>query len=142
MHPDRPRRDARDVAAHLVLAQDAGLDLRRERAELPLGRAAGAATGAGEAVPRAGEAAEVGTAAAPVRREHRADAAAAVAIGAYDDAVVAPEALEHRDPRLVGQAVDDVPKPVRVPAIPSAHHRLRQPPLDKLLPLAGRAGKS
>jgi hypothetical protein len=100
--------ERRHLGAHLVLAHDARFDVSHQRRDLTLAGLAGAPPGAGEAVPSAREAAEVGAPAASVRGEHRANASAAVAVGADDDPVVALKALEHRDARLVRQAFDDV----------------------------------
>src|SRR5204862_2307373 len=101
--------DSGDLGAQLLLAPDARFDLSRERAELAVARPPRSPPGTGEAVPGTGEAAEVGPSAAAMGGEHRADAAAAVAVGADDDAVVARQSLEHREPRVERQAVDDVP---------------------------------
>ena len=68
----RPARRRRCV----VVDRDAGLQHRRERAQLALGGPARRVAGAGVAVPGAGEAREAGAPAVAVRREHRADAAA------------------------------------------------------------------
>ncbi len=63
-----------------------------------------------EAVPRPGEGEEVGAPAAAVGRQHRAHAAVLVHVGADDDPLVVPHALEHRLARCDRHAVDRHPQ--------------------------------
>jgi F420-dependent oxidoreductase-like protein len=95
----------REVTRRGVLGEDARLEVGHKHAELALGRAAGAAVGAREAVPRLGEADGARPPAAPMGGEHRTHAPASVGVGADDD-VVGPDALEHRPPRGRRQALD------------------------------------
>jgi hypothetical protein len=87
-----------------VVARQRGLEQVLEHPQLAQ-RGGPDVVGAREAVPRAGEREEARAAAVAVRREHRADAAGAVGVGADDDRVAA-DALEHRPPRVLGEAVD------------------------------------
>jgi hypothetical protein len=94
----------RAVELDALLGHQARLELAGEDPQLARsGRAR--LLGAGEGVPGAGEGDEARAATVAVRREHRADAALAVAVGADDD-LVAADALEHRHPRALRQAVD------------------------------------
>ena len=83
--------------------------------DLAAGGAPGAA-GVGVLVPRAGKGAEVGPAAVSVRREHRADAAALVGVGA-DDHAVGADALKHAELGVLREGVDGVAKALGVSCV-------------------------
>jgi hypothetical protein len=98
------RGDRGPEVARRLLGRQRGLEQVLERAQLAPAGAADA-LGAREGVPRAGEREEARAPAVTVRGEHRADAAAAVGVGPDDDLVRA-DAVEHRPPRALRQAVD------------------------------------
>jgi hypothetical protein len=95
----------RAVEVELRLAQQAALQLPREDAQLSHRGAARSASGASEAVPRPRERQEVRASSSAMGREHRAHAAAAVHVGAGDDAL-ALNPVEHRAASGSRQAVD------------------------------------
>ena len=107
-----------DLGARSSSRQRLASSCARERAHLALGRPAGAAARAGEAVPGAREAAEVGAAAAAVRGEHRADAAPAIGVGADDDPVVAVACPSSIATRVsYGRQSTTLPQPLGLPAL-------------------------
>ena len=116
-HRPRRRGGLRRLRGCDAIADQRDLEVAAEGADLARAGAAGA-LGAGEGVPRLGEGAEVGAAAVAVRRQHRADAAALVGVGADDDAVGA-DALEHAPLGVCGQGLDGPAQALAV--TPSSH---------------------
>jgi hypothetical protein len=98
------RRGQRPALGRVVLGEDRGLEVRLEDAQLARRRATDGGR-ARERIPRPAER-QVGRAAAvAVRGEHRADAAAAVGVGAGDDGVRS-DSGEHRLARAHRQTPD------------------------------------
>src|SRR5262249_20623636 len=99
----------REPGGAAPLREQAGLEVRAKDEQLAVGCLARAAARLREAIPRAGEADEVGAAAVAVGGEHRAHAAGAVRVRADDDVVLADPA-QHREPGVHRQAVDCQPE--------------------------------
>src|SRR2546428_11074500 len=103
-HHELAMLDDRPIEVELMLAHQAALELAGEDLKLPRGGAPHPPTSAREAVPGPCKREQVRTRSPTVRGEHRTHAAAAVHVGARDDALPGPHPPQHRAARGRGPA--------------------------------------